>query len=345
VKRALLLLAACGGTPHPLPTPPPEPAKPPPTVEWSELTGSIRAVEVAGADANAAKEIQAALGGEIGKSIDRRRLRTALDKISDEHHSADLIARGVQLADGVKLVVELVPNPIVHALAVREAGKDVATPAELVAAVGLPLDPVGLDHVADRLRERYQERGFIEADVKWTKQKAGDKVDVAIDVAPGRQVTVTGIELRGNKRVKKDDLVKEIAGDFAPQTPWHQDKIERAVLAITDEYYNRGYINAVVTAEPPAGESTPAAFTIVEGDQYKIGSIVVTGVPAADKKKYAAALTVKKGDVFSRKAVMSAMQKVEDAAKAAGIANAGVNPIVSTDTKKKTVEIVLEISH
>jgi outer membrane protein assembly factor BamA len=68
-------------------------------------------------------------------------------------------------------------------------------------------------------------------------------------------------------------------------------------------------------------------------------------VPAADKKKYAAALTVKKGDVFNRKAVMAAMQKVEDAAKAAGLANAGVTPIVSTDAKKKTVEIVLEISH
>jgi outer membrane protein assembly factor BamA len=345
VKRAWIVLAACGGTPRHVEPPPAEPPKPPPTVEWSELTGSIRAVEVAGADATAAKDIEATLAGEIGHNIDRRRLRAALDKISDAHHAGDVIARGVQLADGVKLVVELVPNPIVHQLVAHEAGKDVATPAELVAAVGLPLDPIALDHVADRLRERYQERGFIEADVKWTKQKAGDKVDVAIEITPGRQVTITGIELRGNAKVKKDDLIKQIAGDFAPKTPWQQERIEHAALAITDEYYNRGYINAVVKAEPPTGESTPAAFTIVEGDQYKIGSIVVTGVPAADKKKYAAALTVKKGDVFNRKAVMAAMQKVEDAAKAAGLANAGVTPIVSTDAKKKTVEIVLEISH
>jgi outer membrane protein assembly factor BamA len=344
MKRALLLLAACGGSPKHAP-PPPEPAKTPPTVEWSELTGSIRAVEVTGANATAAKEIEGTLNGEIGKPIDRRRLRTTLDKISDEHHSADLIARGVQLDEGVKLVVEIVPNPIVHALVAHEGGKDVATPAELVAAVGLPLDSAALDHVADRLRDRYQERGFIEADVKWTKQKAGDKVDVTIEITPGRQVTITGIELRGNKKVKKDDLVKEIAGDFAPNTPWQQERIERAVLAITDQYYNRGYINAIVKAEPPAGDSGPAAFTIDEGDQYKIGSIVVTGVPAADKKKYAAALTVKKGDVFNRKAVMGAMQKVEDTAKAAGLANAAVTPVVSTDPKKKTVEIVLEISH
>jgi len=339
-----LALAACGGTPKHA-APPAEPAKPPPTVSWDELSGAVHAVEVVGADDAAAAGIKAALQAEVGQPIDRRRLRGALDKISEAHHAADVIARGVQVDDGVKLVIELVPNPIVHALVAREDTKDVPTPGELVSAVGLPLDPQVLDRAVDRMRDRYQERGFVDADVKWTKTKTGDKVDVAIEVAPGRQITITGVELRGNKKLTRDALVKELAGELAPGTPWQQDHIEHAALAIADAYYNHGYINVSVKAEPPAGDKTPATFTIVEGDPFKIGTIVVTGVPAADKAKYLRVLAVKKGDMFSRKSVQAAMQRVEDTAKAAGLANASVTPLVTVDANKKTVEIVLEISH
>ena len=85
-------------------------------------------------------------------------------------------------------------------------------------------------------------------------------------------------------------------------------------------------------------------FTISEGDQFRVGKLDVTGVSAADAKKYLALVGVKSKDIFSRSAIVAGVQKITEAVHANGMTTANVLPLTKLDTAKKTIDLTLEVT-
>ena len=75
-------------------------------------------------------------------------------------------------------------------------------------------------------------------------------------------------------------------------------------------------------------------FDIKEGDQFRVGKLSIKDAKPADEKKWLALLGVKKGDIFSRTAMTTGMQKLQDATKAADI-----TPMTKVDAAKKTIDV------
>ncbi|MEO8840622.1 MAG: POTRA domain-containing protein [Kofleriaceae bacterium] len=341
MKRFLVLLAACGGTPTTVdvPTLPTGSATTaaPTEVAWSELDGPIKIVTVKSDDQTQVASVKQLFAGEVGKPLDRRRLRGELSQVVGSKGIADATVTAIQLADGVELVITVKPQPALHALTAHEAGgADLPLPGQLATATGLPLDPKVLDAVVAQLREQYLAKGFTAVAATWKQtDTAGHQVDVAIEVTPGKASTVTSVAMKGNKKLKQADLVKVVA--IEPNSPFSTDAMDRAVVALTTYYYDHGFINIAVTAPSPTGGPSVATFVITEGDQFRVGKLEVTGVPPEDAKKYLAMIAIKKGDVFSRSAIQTGIEKIQ-----AAVAKE-VDPITHLDIVKKTVDLELAV--
>ena len=346
VKRLalVLLLAACGGSGGhgDQPTLPPvtTPTGPAPEVAWNQLEGAVKTVTVKGDDATQTAAAKQMLAAEVGKPLDRARLREELTQVLGIKGVGDVSASAVQLADGVELVVALVPARNLHALTAKEAGgQDIPLPGLLSTAVGLPLDPGLLSKVVAELRAEYLAKGYTDVQVAWKDTDVGtNQVDVSIEITPGKATTITTVEFKGNAHAKKADLIKAIAGTLVASSPWNSDLVDRASLLLSAYYYDHGFINVAVDPPKPSGGSSPATFSITEGDQFRVGKIDVKGVPDADAKKYLAMVTVKKGDVFSRKLMQDGIIKIQDAAKTQ------VEPVTNIDAKKKTIDVTLDLT-
>jgi outer membrane protein assembly factor BamA len=204
-------------------------------------------------------------------------------------------------------------------------------PQDVAVLIGKPLEPARLDAFARQLRETYVRDGYPDAAVRWTTKPAGAAVDVVLLVDAGPKIVIDHVELAGNTHAKTADLVK--AMDLPPG-PWNQERVDRATVQLSTYYFDHGYVNVAVEAPPPS--ATPR-FTIKEGDQYRIGKLSIKDAKPADEKKWLAVLGVKKGDVFSRAAMTTGVQKLQEAAQAA------VEPETKLDDKKKTIDIVFTL--
>ncbi|HET9989083.1 MAG TPA: POTRA domain-containing protein [Kofleriaceae bacterium] len=343
-RLALVALAACGGggATGDRPTLPPvtTPTGPAPEVAWNQLEGAIKTVTVKSEDATEVAAAKQMLAAEVGKPLDRARLRGELAQVLGIKGVGDVSASAVQLADGVELVVTLAPARTLHALTAKEAGgQDIALPGLLSTAAGLPLDPALLAKVVEELRAEYLAKGFTDVQVAWKDADTGsNQVDVSIEITPGKATTITTVEFKGNAHAKKTELLKAIEGTLVPSSPWNNDLVDRASLLVSAYYYDHGYINVAVDTPKPSGGSSPATFAITEGDQFRVGKIDVKGVPDADAKKYLAMVTVKKGDVFSRKLMQDGILKIQTAAQTQ------VEPVTNIDAKKKTIDVTLDLT-
>ena len=335
MKRFLFVLAACGGSAPPVAGPtakPPAPAAAPVDVAWDQLTGPVKDIDVVATDATLVPKVKELLAGNVGKDLDRTRLREATSKVFALPGVGDVTVRGTQRADGITLTIEITAQPTVHAIT---ASPGVTLPSQVVAANGLPLDPVLLDTITRELREQYLAKGYVDATARWTTKPVGSQVDVAIDVVPGTATVIQKIDFKGNAHAKTAELEKAIAGDVAVGAPWNDQHVEHAQQDLMAFYYDRGYVNVAVT-RPVA--SAAVTFDIKEGDQFRVGKLSIKDAKPADEKKWLAALGVKKGDVFSRTAMTAGMQKLKDATAAVDI-----DPVTNIDTTKKTIDVVFEI--
>jgi outer membrane protein assembly factor BamA len=346
VKRviAFALVAACGGSPAPTETIPLDQKPPTPSVvEWSKLVGPIKTVDVSSPDATLVAHVKEAVASVVSKPLDRAALRIALTNTLALQGVAEVSARGTQLADGIQLTIDVVPEPTLQALAAREVGgADLPLPGQLTSAIGLPVDPALLDALGVQLRDQYLAKGYTAAAVEWKQTPAGSgAVDVAVEVTPGKASIITAVDFKGNAHVKKADLIKAIGDGFAPSSPWNTDVITRGSLLVSGYYYDHGYVNVAVEEPPPPGQPGPAVYTISEGDQFRLGKLEVTGVPAADAKKYLGMIKLKQGEIFNRTAISDGLTKINQAL---GDSGQFVAPVTNIDTKKKVIDIKFDVT-
>jgi outer membrane protein assembly factor BamA len=346
VKRviAFALVAACGGSPAPTETIPLDQKPPTPSVvEWSKLVGPIKTVDVSSPDATLVAHVKEAVASVVGKPLDRAALRIALTNTLALQGVAEVSARGTQLADGIQLTIDVVPEPTLHALAAREVGgADLPLPGQLTSAIGLPVDPALLDALGVQLRDQYLAKGYTAAAVEWKQTPAGSgAVDVAVEVTPGKASIITAVDFKGNAHIKKADLLKAIGDGFAPSSPWNTDVITRGSLLVSGYYYDHGYVNVAVEEPSPPGQPGPAVYTISEGDQFRLGKLEVTGVSAADAKKYLGMIKLKQGEIFNRTAISDGLTKINQALSDSG---QFVAPVTNIDTKKKVIDIKFDVT-
>ena len=138
----------------------------------------------------------------------------------------------------------------------------------------------GFDEDAEKLRDYYQNNGYLSAQVRPVVRSGSDlgRQDLTFVIEEGPRFRVRNIVFDGNKKLTTDVLKKGLrlhSGEF------YNDSIRTADrMSLQSSYFGIGCIDAAINVQPRYTESPDVldlVYKIEEGDIYRLGQIMVRG--------------------------------------------------------------------
>src|SRR6188472_2507455 len=176
------------------------------------------------------------------------------------------------------------------------------------------LDEVQLEQDLDKIREYYQNHGFIDVQIKEVRKDRTPKgpMIITIVVAEGpqyhvRKLSITGYEHTTDARVRAFLKMKE--GSVYSPKQLHDD-----AKAVADAYGSGGYVDLVITPEgTPAGPALiDVHYTIEEGARSFANRVNIEGNTRTKDKVIRREVLVAPGDVFNTVRVDTTKKRLEN---------------------------------
>jgi outer membrane protein insertion porin family len=255
---------------------------------------------------------------------------------------------------GVKVTFVVVERPFVRDVAF--VGNSKLGTTELQEKIELKLgsvyNPVEVQRAREKLREAYEDEGYFEAQISPEVEKFEDgDVKVVFTINEGRRITIDKIVIQGNKGLK-DGQIKDVMATrerqyFILRGTVQRQKLEEDMERIMGLYQDHGFVQMRVEKYDVAVDRDRARVTItidvVEGAQYRIGSIKVSGVTLLPEEEVRRQLGLKSGEVFSRTALRDGVRNITDMYSTIGRASADVVP--RTDQQPgTTIDVSVDIT-
>lgn len=171
-----------------------------------------------------------------------------------------------------------------------------------------------------------------------------DSVVVYVPIEPGPAYTFGGITWRGNTILSSAELYKSIV--LMPGQVANGNRLELTLEHVRDLYAKSGYLDTnldIASSYDDAGGRVSFVVTITEGQQYRMGNLVVTGLSLEGERRIRNAWNIARGAVFDR--------SVYDQFVSSGIPQAFVGlPVhyekighyLETNPRTGTVEVLLD---
>ena len=176
------------------------------------------------------------------------------------------------------------------------------------------LDEVQLEQDLDKIREYYQNHGFIDVQIREVRKDRTPKgpMIITIVVAEGpqyhvRKLSITGYEHTTDARVRAFLKMKE--GSVYSPKQLHDD-----AKAVADAYGSGGYVDLVITPEgTPAGPALiDVHYTIEEGSRSFANRVNIEGNTRTKDKVIRREVLVAPGDVFNTVRVDTTKKRLEN---------------------------------
>jgi outer membrane protein assembly factor BamA len=159
----------------------------------------------------------------------------------------------------------------------------------------------------EQVRPLYASQGFLKAqigppqaqlipDVNNPKETA---VALSIPIVPGPVYSWKGVSWQGNMALPSTGL--DSISDLKPGDLADGMKIEALWQKIETEYGRRGYLDMKLDAQPQIDDGTHQItyrVTIIEGPQYRMGELVITGLSLDAEKRLRQAWQISPGQIF-----------------------------------------------
>jgi outer membrane protein insertion porin family len=179
-----------------------------------------------------------------------------------------------EVADGeLRLVVPVQEGPRSRVVTLDVAGNHAMARDELLADLPLveggPFHPILLEEVLDRVRFRYERRGYAEARVSATTDwnESRTLVDVGLSVLEGPRRTAGHLILRGNVETR-DEVIRRVAS-LEPGEPLSRERL----LEIQRSLYQLGVFFRVEVELAPLGDDPTirdVLVRVVEGRTQRL---------------------------------------------------------------------------
>ena len=287
---------------------------------------------------------------KVGDTVTERSTREAIRALFKTGFFKDV--RLEQL--GTVLVAHVVERPSIATIKINgtnEISEDDIKKSlkEFGLAEGRILNATLLDQVTQDLRQQYFSRGFYAMQVKASvKDLPRNRVDVTIDVGEGEPARIRVISIVGNHVFDEDDLLDLFT--IGPKPWWaflsKRDQYAKQALAgdlerLRSYYQDRGYLefnidSAQVTITPDK-EHIYITVNITEGMKFHIKQFSLAGKFVVPEAELRSLITIKPGQVFSRKEITEITKKITDRLANDGYAFANVNAVPDIDKEKAEV--------
>ncbi len=213
-----------------------------------------------------------------------------------------------------------------------------------------------LASVQRELTEQYYSQGYYNAKVTVTvKPEPRNRVSIKIKIIEGRQVRIRSIHIIGNHVYSQSTLLAQMPISSTNLFSWisgddkySQLKLQKSLQALQEYYLDHGYIhfriNSAQAALQPNRRHVYITIRITEGAQYRISGFNLTGNFVVPKAELLKLITLKPGDVFSRKQVKQATKLMEYRLGEEGYAFPIISIIPNVDDNARTVFLTFNIN-
>ena len=176
------------------------------------------------------------------------------------------------------------------------------------------LDVVQLEQDLDKLREFYQNHGYIDVEIKNVRRDRTEKgpMIITIVIVEGpqyhvRKLTVSGYHAASGDRIRALLKMKE-GSVYSPK------QLRDDAKAVADAYGSGGYVDLVILPEgAPAGPAQiDVAFTIEEGNRSFVNRVNIEGNTRTKDKVIRREVLVAPGDVFNTVRVDITKKRLEN---------------------------------
>lgn len=175
------------------------------------------------------------------------------------------------------------------------------------------LDEVQLQQDLDKIREWYQDHGYIDVEIKDVRRERSHNgpMILTIVIAEGTQYHVGKLTISGEKAATEERiraLLKMKEGSVYSPKALHDD-----AKALADAYGSGGYVDLVILPEgTPAGPARiDVHYKIEEGDRSFLERVNVVGNTRTKDKVIRREVLIAPGDVFNTVRVDSSKKRLE----------------------------------
>ncbi|MEO6738857.1 MAG: outer membrane protein assembly factor BamA [Chthoniobacteraceae bacterium] len=157
-----------------------------------------------------------------------------------------------------------------------------------------------LQEDARTIRELYQSKGYINADVrKPVVTRSGDKVDVTFQITEGPQSHVGRVSVSGARVFAADEITQKLT--LKPGAIYSPQALAADRKVISDMYGAKGYLELAVSPAPVpvGGGNVDVNFRIDEGVQYYVDKVNISGNTRTKDKVIRRELALAPGDLFN----------------------------------------------
>ena len=176
------------------------------------------------------------------------------------------------------------------------------------------LDEVQLEQDLDKIREYYQDHGFIDVEIKDVRKERTEKgpmiITIVISEGPQyhvRNLTITGYQHTTEPKVRTLLKMKE-GSVYSPK------QLRDDAKAVADAYGSGGYVDLVITPEgTPAGTGLiDVHYTIEESVRSFVNRVNIQGNTRTKDKVIRREVLVAPGDVFNTVRVDTTKKRLEN---------------------------------
>jgi outer membrane protein insertion porin family len=205
----------------------------------------------------------------------------------------------------------------------------------------------------DRIIELYKEKNYhnVQVDYKIYERK-DNQADLEYIIDEGKKFQIKNIQFEGNKAFSDKELKKQMMTSEKNILSWlttagdlNEDNLEQDATRLAIFYKNNGYVQARV-GEPQVkfeGNGIEITMKIVEGPQFKVGKVDLTGDFLIPKEELLASLKITQEEYFNRETLRNDVLSLTDLYSNEGYAYADIAPTVNENFDKKIVDITFDI--
>ena len=316
----------------------------------------IKDIEVEGLERVSPGQVFVALPLKVGVRFDESRSPEYIDALYETGLFEDIVL----LREGNKLVFHVIERPGVASIEI--VGNKAITEEQLLEgleqadiAVGLVFDRLAFDRLKEQLKEQYQAVGKYESRVNTDiNELPGNRVAITINISEGEIAKIKRIGITGNQKISDQELLGKLR---LGTVPWYKfwssgNNYSRAQLAgdletLRNIYQDSGYLDFKVTDTRVALSSDKqdifVDIEVSEGGRYRVGKVRVGGEVPPIEKKLKQFITLKKGQIFSRREALDSSEAIKLYLRNNGYAFAKVTPLPQTHAGKGIIDVAFVI--
>jgi outer membrane protein insertion porin family len=319
---------------------------------------SILSVTVRGASKIESPTIINRSGLAPGGTADAALIREAIKAVYRMGYFDEVSVEQEPGPGGVHLVIVVSERPLLTEI--RYEGYAQITEDKLKEQVTLSsqsfVDLRAVSAAAEKIRRYYQSEGYGDARViPVTKTVAPGSVSVTFYIEEGERAKIRVVAFEGNKQVPFKRLRTVVSTrPYSWLTSWvtsrgiyKQEELDQDVEKLRDFYLNEGYVQVQVGAPRvtplPEGKGLTVTFPVVEGDQYTVTRIRVSGHALFSTPELLQGLALREGGIFRRNLLRQDMSLLTDRYGQRGYAFVDIRPQFVPRAESRSIDLTYEI--